>query len=213
MGDVTSLYEYRVTKDRACECRSTGEHWFEPTRPPGIGWQMVERIDIDAETRWRRAWTMRLSHIRDDVWADAHDLAKRGVGLDMVARILGEHPQLGYSGFNTLQHYPTRQEFRESREWMLDRAYLVEFHLSRAFLRVLPQSEKFNRRFTSYTWKHIVERWAYEYISNGSLIVAAISLGCRVKRVGDTPNAWLNIAAKYKLPGQYLPLLAQETAR
>lgn len=33
------------------------------------------------------------------------------------------------------------------------------------------------RRTSSYAYKHVVERWAEEYISNGSFIAAAVGLG------------------------------------
>ena len=139
------------------------------------------------------------------------ELAARGEGRDDLERTIARYSDFAFGGYRTRYEYPTREQFEQGRVDLLHS--LEDFHIVRAFLLPVPKWDKFNRRFTSYTWKHIVERWAYEYISNGSLIVAAISLGFRVERVGDTPNAWLNIAAKYKLPGQYLPLLAQETAR
>lgn len=40
---------------------------------------------------------------------------------------------------------------------------------------------------SSYTYKHVVEKWANTYISNGAFIQAAVNLGYKYKQVG--PNA------------------------
>ena len=52
-------------------------------------------------------------------------------------------------------------------------------------------------RHSSYFYKHKVEQWAGEYISNGAFIVAAIAEGHRAKRVRPhSPNAFFNIAMR-----------------
>ena len=58
--------------------------------------------------------------------------------------------------------------------------------------------EKINHRTNSYGLKHLVEiercvRGGDYYVSNGSLIAAAIALGYRPKRIGDSPNAAFNM--------------------
>lgn len=53
-----------------------------------------------------------------------------------------------------------------------------------------------NRFSSSYGLKHEVERTAGPgvfYVTNGSLIAAAVKLGYRCKRIGHTPNAVFNM--------------------
>jgi hypothetical protein len=50
-----------------------------------------------------------------------------------------------------------------------------------------------NRTGTSYGLKHVAER-DIGYLTNGIFIAAAHACGYRVVRVGDSPNAWLNIS-------------------
>ena len=51
-----------------------------------------------------------------------------------------------------------------------------------------------NRRRSSYALKHSVERWASEYVSNGSFIVAAIREGYRARLLNSGPNAVFNMS-------------------
>jgi hypothetical protein len=53
-----------------------------------------------------------------------------------------------------------------------------------------------NRFSHSYSLKHVVERTSGEhihYVTNGALILAAIELGYRCKRIRNTPNAAFNM--------------------
>jgi len=51
-----------------------------------------------------------------------------------------------------------------------------------------------NRKRTSYGWKHLVEDWAGEYVSNESFIEAMHQLGFNSKPASDTPNFYFNIS-------------------
>ncbi len=53
-------------------------------------------------------------------------------------------------------------------------------------------TERFGH-YSSYFLKHVVERWAGEYVSNGAFIQAALELGYSVRRTEDTPNAVFNM--------------------
>lgn len=49
-----------------------------------------------------------------------------------------------------------------------------------------------NRKRTSYGWKHLVEDWAGEYVSNESFIEAMHQLGFNSKPASDTPNFYFD---------------------
>lgn len=53
-----------------------------------------------------------------------------------------------------------------------------------------------NKRITSYGLKHIVEKWAGEYIGNDSLIRGLISCGLKAERIPGTPNFFFNIPSE-----------------
>lgn len=56
-----------------------------------------------------------------------------------------------------------------------------------------------NRKYDSYALKHIVERWAKEYVSNGALIEAARQLSYTYRRTArNSPNVFFRIKL---LPG------------
>ena len=51
-----------------------------------------------------------------------------------------------------------------------------------------------NTKYTSYSWKHKVERAKNQYVSNGAFICAALYLGYKMKRARLTsPNVYFNI--------------------
>ena len=53
-----------------------------------------------------------------------------------------------------------------------------------------------NRASTSYGWKHVAERYAKSYISNGAFIHAAMLEGFKIKHIEDSQNAYLNISKR-----------------
>jgi hypothetical protein len=55
----------------------------------------------------------------------------------------------------------------------------------------LERRKTVNEKISSYTYKHKVERYFNEYISNGEFICAALYLKYKMKIRG--PNAWFNI--------------------
>jgi hypothetical protein len=82
--------------------------------------------------------------------------------------------------------------------------YLVQ-EVARAieWLQLCEQTEKVDRRQTSYGLKHEAERWCRGqgqpngYVSNGALLMAAYILGFKIYRPAkrpDFPNAFLNIS-------------------
>jgi len=72
---------------------------------------------------------------------------------------------------------------------------------SKQWLQLCGTSEVVCRKASSYGYKHEAERWwkvkgagRGGYICNGALIMAALQLGMVVKRIGSSPNAYLNLS-------------------
>jgi hypothetical protein len=75
-------------------------------------------------------------------------------------------------------------------------AQLSEVAAAVRWLRSHRRSATFNKDSTSYGFKHQAERWSKEhggppYISNGSLIAAALGLGMEIRHIRGTPNVEL----------------------
>jgi len=52
-----------------------------------------------------------------------------------------------------------------------------------------------NTSYTSYHWKHSVERWAGTYISNGAFIKACINYKVPLKKINGSPNVHVAISS------------------
>lgn len=73
-----------------------------------------------------------------------------------------------------------------------------EINRARAWLKTQQQRVSINPKHSSYGLKHVAERAAGGYISNGSLIAAALMEGWKVQRIDlDNPNARLNISERH----------------
>ena len=100
-----------------------------------------------------------------------------------MTAVLAAHPQLGANGFGDLHE----------RACMLDAYHLAEFVAARRWLSQWKKLKQANRRGTSYGLKNVAE-CEVGYLCNGVFIAAAIAEGFKPTRVGDGPNAFLNIA-------------------
>ena len=96
-----------------------------------------------------------------------------------------KHPEVNANGFVTNEaHSPVNEkQFALAQQWLFERT---------------TQQVRYNNKRTSYGLKHDAERWHVAngtglYLSNGAFISAAISMGYKVRRISDTPNAVLNI--------------------
>ena len=72
---------------------------------------------------------------------------------------------------------------------------------SKQWLQLCGTVKTVNRKQSSYGLKHGAERWWQAkgadhggYICNGTLLMAAIQIGMLVKRIGSSPNAYLNLS-------------------
>jgi hypothetical protein len=52
-----------------------------------------------------------------------------------------------------------------------------------------------NTTYTSYHWKHSVEHWCGQYISNGAFIKACIDHGIPIKKINGSPNAHVAVSS------------------
>ena len=71
----------------------------------------------------------------------------------------------------------------------------AEYEAARTFLNSLERKKGINRRWSSYSLKHLAEKIAGRYVSNEALIAAAEDLGFRVFSLGG-PNRWFNISER-----------------
>lgn len=83
--------------------------------------------------------------------------------------------------------------FDASRQDLSNR--LNEFKICCEWLRNQKQRKTINHAIgTSYSLKHVVERWAGEYVSNGSFIAALIHLGINYEVENGGPNVWVSLS-------------------
>jgi hypothetical protein len=84
----------------------------------------------------------------------------------------------------------------KSEELLLEQS-LQQFSTCKDWLSKVVKTRSFNLRYTSYGYKHMVERWADLYVSNGAFIAAAIALEFKIKRThSKSPNIFLPISSK-----------------
>jgi hypothetical protein len=68
-----------------------------------------------------------------------------------------------------------------------------------AWLDAVPRTRTVgSRAVSSYFWKHVAERSAGRYMSNGAFLAAALMLGFPVKRIAGSPNALVGIPAAFE---------------
>jgi hypothetical protein len=115
-----------------------------------------------------------------------------------MKRVLSEEPELGDFGFGVFDARKKTVEQRQAemtqeRNDIQQPSALAAFVATRIWLRQFNKIKTLNRTGTSYGLKHVAE-CDVGYITNGVFIAAAFAEGFRVARVGNSPNAWLNIS-------------------
>jgi len=116
-----------------------------------------------------------------------------------IVRIMALHPDLSADGLGigTLARQADPElAFRDSRNMLLTDDACRQFTSAVAWLNQCTRTANINWRRSSYALKDEVEGWASHYVSNGAFIAAAIHLGYKTGRVGDSPNVCLNISTK-----------------
>jgi len=146
--------------------------------------------------------------VRDVPWNTLSEAIVRVKLADQrtaITTVMEQLPELGSRGFRTRDARRTTREnaddFRASREEMLEPHSVAEFMRAVAFLETKEKAGTVSRKATSYGYKHEAERFhrdvkprANPYVANGLFIAAAAHLGFTVKRDGQGPNAFINIA-------------------
>ena len=107
-----------------------------------------------------------------------------------IEKVLREYPNLDINGFDS----PYDRSNREAK--LLDEHSVNGFLLCEQWLNIVDYNRTFNKRFTSYRYKHLVEKWADFYISNGIFIVTALANKIEIKRPSWGINCYLKISQK-----------------
>ena len=104
--------------------------------------------------------------------------------------VVAANPELGANGFAPFSSGETQNPIA-----------LAEVDLALRWLGHHGRRATTNPNYSSYGLKHFAEKTApalrdgaIPYISNGAFIAAALHLNYRVSRIGDTPNARINIS-------------------
>lgn len=103
-----------------------------------------------------------------------------------------QNPNLSYDGWRHYDRYFSESDFIESRNDLRTQKSFYQFLLCREWLSRCERSKTINKRLNSYGLKSIVQSAADAYVSNGTLILAAISIGFVFRR-SNSRNCWFNI--------------------
>ena len=108
-----------------------------------------------------------------------------------VDTVVADNPLLTAEGFE--------HGFKRDRpEYVPARISVKEMQGAVDWLGKADRRESLNTAFSSYYLKHMAEKSAKgKYVSNGAFIAAAYFLGFEVRRIGDGPNAHINISGKF----------------
>jgi hypothetical protein len=113
-------------------------------------------------------------------------------------KLINAHPDLSNSGFRAnwkhFGYYRSQEEyeidFASHRQYL--REHLDEVNLSLEWLSQCPRKKTINTSYSSYSYKHHVEKagspW---YVTNGDLIAAVLHLGIPYRK--NAPNIYVAI--------------------
>lgn len=99
---------------------------------------------------------------------------------DAIAAVLSEYPQLTWHGF---------REDPSPTPWSGDAAHAQVQRVVDHLVATYPRGTRINPNAYSYSLKHVYERLAGEYITNGTFILAALLAGYRCEPQDRGPNA------------------------
>lgn len=107
------------------------------------------------------------------------------ITAEAIEAVLADWPQLTYFGFRS----PDSDNYGPERAELLGDRAIAEIQFSCDWLRSAKLTAKAGPKSPlSYWVKHVVERVRGDYVSNGSLIVAALLAGVSISRP-EGPNA------------------------
>jgi hypothetical protein len=112
-----------------------------------------------------------------------------------ILAAMARHPDLTIDGLGGHR----RPAFEQRRDELL--AATDEFEQALAWLSLVPRRVTPNRRNGhSYGLKHIIQRWAGAYISNGATIAAAAHLGFPIRQCPSGINCWIGVGGRRSWP-------------
>lgn len=117
-----------------------------------------------------------------------------------IAAVMEKEPLLNDFGIGLFLNGRGRTKEQREAEFRENRAALLRSaegcSLACEWLSRREKIKTTNRRHNSYGYKHMVERAAGKYITNGAFIAAAIHLGFPYRIDADSPNVCFGIAER-----------------
>jgi hypothetical protein len=109
-----------------------------------------------------------------------------------IADVMDRFPTLTAGGFRKPDHPDL-----DHRDEMLSPKRVREFEIARDYIAQVGTTETATSRSpSSYEMKHVIERWAGQYVGNGMLITAALSMGVAIHNPIGSPNANLALSRR-----------------
>jgi len=109
-----------------------------------------------------------------------------------ISRVMDDHPRLTTFGF-----HPRGHPRLKDRSDMLSSKRVEEYRAARAFIEAMGTTKTVTTTSpSSYETKHVAERWAGRYISNGMLLVAAVAMGLPILTSNGSPNAHIGLSRR-----------------
>lgn len=113
-----------------------------------------------------------------------------------LQKVMKQHLELSTHGIGCSSLSPPEQRKEEFERYRQDLLRDVErFRKTCEWLSTKKKRKTINMKYTSYGIKHIAEK-EIGYITNGTLIAAAIYCGFTVKYTDNNPNVRINISGK-----------------
>lgn len=109
---------------------------------------------------------------------------------DKILSILDKLPVLTVHNVRVFKNKATIQD----HQYLFD--HFNEFEKACEWLKNIEKINSFNHSSTSYGIKHIAERAIKTYISNETIIAAAVYSGFNIKLIEDSPNVLFNMSKK-----------------
>ena len=111
-----------------------------------------------------------------------------------IDKVLKEYPYLDFNGL----HSPYDGNDKQTK--LLEEHSVNGFLLCEQWLNIVDYNTTFNKKRSSYRYKHLVEKWADFYISNGTFIVAALANQIEIQEDNQGMNCYLKVSEKSVKP-------------
>ncbi len=116
------------------------------------------------------------------------DIDKLELAKKQVEMALKVEPQLNPDGL-----LPSLDGSFQSDD-LLQVDSIKQFLLCQQWLSLMKYRKTCHTKYTSYTYKHLVEEWADKYVSNGAFIAAVIASKIPYKEISRSTSCYLRIS-------------------